>query len=71
MSGLAEILSMAILVAGTLEYAIVMRHREDRRRDARLSELTVNLGHQALERMRLLDSGRPIRAWTSFGARFR
>lgn len=71
MAGLLEILSLAILVAGTLEYAIVMRHREDRRRNARLDELTVNLGHQALERMRLLDHGRPIRAWSGLGARFR
>jgi hypothetical protein len=71
MSGMLEILSLAILLAGTLEYAIVMRHREDRRRDARLTELTVNLGHQALMRMRLLDRGRPIRAWSGLGARFR
>jgi hypothetical protein len=71
MADLLEILSLAILVAGTLEYAIVMRHREDRRRDRRLEEMTVNLGHQALERMRLLDRGRPIRAWSGFGARFR
>jgi hypothetical protein len=68
---LLEILSLAILVAGTLEYAIVMRHREDRRRDDRLNELTVNLGHQALMRMRLIDRARPMRAWGSFGSRFR
>ncbi len=71
MSGLLEILSVAILLAGTLEYAIVMRHREDRRRDARLDEMTANLGHQALERMRLLDHGRPMRIWSSFGTRYR
>lgn len=71
MSGLPEILSLAILVAGTLEYAILTRHREERRRSARLDELTVNLGHQALMRMRLLERGRSVRAWGAFGTRFR
>jgi hypothetical protein len=71
MSGLPEVLSLAILVAGTLEYAFVMRHREERRRSARLDELSANLGHQALMRMRLLERARPVRAWGSFGTRFR
>jgi hypothetical protein len=71
MSGLPEVLSLATLVAGTLEYAILTRHREERRSAARLDEMTANLGHQALMRMRLLDRGRPVRAWSSFGTRFR
>jgi hypothetical protein len=71
MPSLPEVLSLALLVAGTLEYAILTRHREERRRSARLEELTVNLGHQALMRMRLIERGRPIRTWGAFGTRFR
>jgi hypothetical protein len=71
MSGLPEVLSLAILVAGTLEYAIVMRHRQDRRVADRLNEMTANLGHEALMRMRLLERARPVRAWRSLGTRFR
>ena len=71
MSGLPEVLTLAILVAGTLEYAIVIRHREERRSTGRFEELTANLGHQALMRMRLIERGRPDRAWSGFGTRFR
>lgn len=71
MSGLPEVLTLALLVAGTLEYAIMARHREERRHAVRLDELTVNLGHEALMRMRLLERGRPTRTWSSFGSRFR
>jgi hypothetical protein len=71
MPGLPEALSLSILVAGTLEYAILLRHREDRRDAARTEELTTTLGHQALMRMRLLDRARPQRHWAAFGTRFR
>jgi hypothetical protein len=71
MSDLGEVLTLAVLVAGTLEYAIVLRHREVRRHASRLDEMSANLGHQALMRMRLLDRPRPARAWRSFGTRFR
>ena len=71
MSDLPEVLTLAILVAGTLEYAIVLRHRTERRSAAQLDELTVNLGHQRLLRMHLLGRRRPERAWGSFGTRFR
>jgi hypothetical protein len=71
MSGLPEVLTLAILVAGTLEYAIVIRHREERRSTSRFEELTAKLGHQALMRMRLIERGRPERAWSGFGTRFR
>jgi hypothetical protein len=71
MSGLAEALSLSTLVAGTLEYAILMRHREDRRQASRHDELAATLGHQALMRMRLLERTRPVRSWASFGTRFR
>jgi hypothetical protein len=64
-------LSLSSLVAGTLEYAILLRHREERREAARSDELTTTLGHQALMRMRLLERARPHRAWAGFGTRFR
>jgi hypothetical protein len=70
MSGLTEALTLSSLVAGTLEYAILLRHREDRRITERFDSLASNLGHQALMRMRLLER-RPTRSWANFGTRFR
>jgi hypothetical protein len=70
MPGLTEALGLASLVAGTLEYAILLRHREERRRDAADLALTTNLGHEALMRMNLLGPA-PRRRWSSFGTRFR
>ena len=71
MPGLTEALSLSTLVAGTLEYAILVRHREDRRRAERFNATAEWLGRQALQRMRLIDRGRAVRNWTSFGTRFR
>jgi hypothetical protein len=71
MEGLPEALTLVLVIAGTLEYAILMRHREERRVDDRLDDLTSRLGHQALMRLRLLDRARPPRAWGAFGTRFR
>jgi hypothetical protein len=71
MSGLPEALSLSLLVAGTLEYAILLRHREERRQTDRFEDLAANLGHQALMRMRLLDRARPRRSWANLGTRFR
>ena len=39
MTGLTEALGFSSLIAGTLEYAILLRHREERRRDAAHAEL--------------------------------
>jgi hypothetical protein len=59
-------LSLMALMAATLQYAIVMRHREERR-DA--------LRWQAEVRESLVSSGRiqpaPVRRWTDDGTRFR
>jgi hypothetical protein len=71
MSGLPEALTLSSLVAGTLEYAILLRHREERRSAVRFDDLASQLGHQALERMRLLGQARPQRSWANFGTRFR
>ena len=61
-----EALSLLALMAATLQYAIVMRHREDRRDavrwQAELRESLVSVGR--------LDA-RPLRTWTDDGARFR
>lgn len=71
MSGLPEALTLSSLVAGTLEYAILLRHREERRNADRFDDLASKLGHQALMRMRLLERARPTRSWANFGTRFR
>jgi hypothetical protein len=66
MPDLAHALSLVALLAATLQYAIVMRHREERR-DA--------LRWQAEVRESLVSSGRiqtpPVRRWTNDGTRFR
>ena len=59
-------LSLTALVAATLEYAIVMRHREERRDAIRWQEQV---------RESLVSLGRtetaPVRRWTDDGTRFR
>lgn len=70
MPGLTEALGFSTLIAGTLEYAILLRHRDERRRDAGLLEQATDLGHDALVRMSLLDRGMP-RRWSNFGTRYR
>jgi hypothetical protein len=66
MSDFLEVLSLAALVAATLEYALVMRHREERR-DA--------IRWQAELRESLVSVGRigaaPVRRWTDEGTRLR
>ena len=71
MSGLPEALTLSCLVAGTLEYAILLRHRQERRNADRFEDLAAKLGQQALMRMRLLERARPPRSWANFGTRFR
>jgi hypothetical protein len=66
MPDIVNALSLTALVAATLEYAIVMRHREERR-DA--------IRWQAQVRESLVSSGRvdasPVRRWTDDGTRYR
>ena len=66
MPDLAHALTLAALVAATLQYAIVMRHREDRRDAVRW---------QAELRESLISVGRsetvPVRRWSDDGSRFR
>jgi hypothetical protein len=66
MPSFVEALSLLALVAATLEYAIVMRHREERRDairwQAELRESLVSVGRLG---------ARPVRTWTDDGTRFR
>ena len=71
MPGLTEALGFSSLIAGTLEYAILLRHREVRRRETADAELASDLGREALVRMSLLGRATPRRRWSAFGTRFR
>ena len=71
MEGLPEALTLVLVIAGTLEYAILMRRREERRLGDRLDDLTTRLGHQALMRLQLIERPRPPRRWVACGTRFR
>lgn len=66
MPNFVEALSLLALMAATLQYAIVMRHREERRDAARwqveLRESLVSVGR--------VDA-RPVRTWADDGTRFR
>ena len=66
MPTLVEALTLLALMAATLQYAILMRHREEQRDairwQAELRESLVFAGH--------VDA-RPTRTWTDDGTRFR
>ena len=66
MPDLVEALSLVALVAATLQYAILMRQREERRDairwQAEVRESLVSVGPT--------DAG-PVRRWTDDGTRFR
>jgi hypothetical protein len=66
MADFVEALSLVALMAATLEYAIVMRHREERRDVVRW---------QVEVRESLVSGGRvdvgPKRRWSDDGTRFR
>jgi len=66
MADLVEALSLVALTAATLEYAILVRHRVERREalhwQAEVRESLVSIGR--------VDA-RPVRQWTDDGTRFR
>jgi len=66
MPDFVEALCLAALVAATLEYALVMRHREERR-DAVRWQAEVR---ESLMSVRRVDAA-PERHWTDEGTRFR
>ena len=71
MTELTQALALSSLIGGTLEYAILMRHREERRRDERQVLEVEVAGREALFRAHLLDRGRAGRRWSIAGTRFR
>ena len=66
MSDFVNALSLMALVAATLEYAIVMRHRAERRDSTRWQAEI----HESLVSGGNVDPG-PRRRWTDDGTRFR
>jgi len=66
MPALVDALSLTALIAATLEYAIVMRHREERR-DAVRWQAEVR---ESLLSVRTIGSA-PQPRWTDDGTRFR
>lgn len=68
---LVEPLSLTALIAATLQYAILVRHREERRDEERYLHDAEVAGRHALFRARLLDRGRPSRQWSTAATRFR
>jgi len=66
MADIVEALSFTALVAAALEYAILLRRREERREAIRWQEDI----REALMSVRGVDSW-PVRRWTDDGTRFR
>jgi hypothetical protein len=71
MTELAEALSLSSLVAGSLEYAIVIRHRQERRQAASLGPDAHEAALEALTRVSGTDDRWRLRRWTAYGTRFR
>jgi hypothetical protein len=71
MAELTQALALTSLVGGTLEYAILMRHRQERRREQRDVKEIQAAGREALVRAHLLDRGGGGRRWRIAGTRFR
>ena len=64
MHTLIEALSLAGLVAATLEYALLLRRREGQRARWREGELAADTGLQGLVRVFLADEGRQPRTYS-------
>jgi hypothetical protein len=71
MAEIVEVLSLSSLVAGTLEYAILMRHRAERRQETSWRQAAEVTGRQALTRLDPLDTKGTTRRWSDDGSRFR
>lgn len=71
MPDLAEALGLLSLVAGSLEYAILIRHREERRRRLSWLQEWETATHEALTRVSEPVNRWPMRRWTADGTRFR
>jgi hypothetical protein len=71
MSELAEALSLSSLVAGSLEYAIVIRHRQERRQAVASGPDIDEAALEALARVSGTADRWRLRRWTAEGTRFR
>jgi hypothetical protein len=71
MADLAEALGLSSLVAGSLQYAILIRHREDRRRSLSWLYEWETATREALTRVNQPVNRWPMRRWTADGTRFR
>lgn len=71
MPELAEALGLSSLVAGSLEYAILMRHRQERRQTVALIDDAEAAAREALSRVSRRENRWPMRRWTADGTRFR
>ncbi|HEX6474502.1 MAG TPA: hypothetical protein VF114_05385 [Candidatus Limnocylindria bacterium] len=68
MHALGQALSLISLIAGALEYAILLRHREDARRLAREREAAADIGLHGLVRVLLAEPGGDATGTASRGA---
>jgi hypothetical protein len=71
MPELADALGLSALVAGSLEYAILIRHRHERRMQLKFLDDTDAVAREALTRVSQRDNRWPMRRWTADGTRFR
>jgi len=71
MPELADALGLSALVAGSLEYAILIRHRQERRISVAFVDDDEMTAREALARVNLAGSRWPMRRWTADGTRFR
>jgi hypothetical protein len=71
MAEMVEARSLSSLMAGTLEYAILIRHRVERRQEVSWRQAAEVSGRQALTRLDRLDAKGTARRWSDDGTRFR
>jgi hypothetical protein len=71
MPELAEALGLSSLVAGSLEYAILIRHRQERRMRVSFVDDADAAAREALARVSQRENRWPMRRWTADGTRFR
>jgi hypothetical protein len=71
MPALAEALSLSSLVAGSLEYAMLIRHREERRQSISWRRAEEASARRALTRVSGGRNRWQMRRWTADGTRFR
>jgi hypothetical protein len=71
MPELAEALGLSALMAGSLEYAILIRHRQERRMRVSFIDDADAVARDALTRVSQRDNRWPMRRWTADGTRFR